>query len=139
MIEMMIVLLIVAILAAIAYPSYQESVFKTRRAEGRAALARTMQQQERYFSLHATYIAFSAESSDANEKKFKWFSGDNARSSFYEISAKACGDESMRNCVMLIAQPGTAKVNSGFRDLSCGVLTLNSRGERTAGMERCWK
>jgi type IV pilus assembly protein PilE len=138
LIEMMIVLIVIAILGAIAFPSYQASVLKTRRAEGRAALARIMLQQERYYSLHTSYLAFSAGSTDANERKFSWFSGDNAAASAYELSAKACNGESIRDCVIITAQPGTPRVNAGYRDPQCGSLTLNSRGERSAAADQCW-
>lgn len=138
MIELMVVLIIVAILAAIAIPSYQESVLKTRRTEGRAALMKVMQQQERYYSLHTTYLAFSSSSTDAEAKKFSWFSGENAKASFYEISAQACNGKTIRDCVLLIAQPGTGMVNSAYRDPLCGTMSLNSRGEKYAAADRCW-
>ncbi|WP_353156901.1 type IV pilin protein [Herminiimonas fonticola] len=138
MIELMVVLIIVAILAAIAIPSYQESVLKTRRTEGRAALMKAMQQQERYYSLHTTYLAFSSSSTDAEAKKFSWFSGANAKTSFYEISAQACNGKTIRDCVLLIAQPGTVMVNSAYRDPLCGTMSLNSRGEKSAAADRCW-
>ncbi len=137
-IELMIALFIIAILAAIAFPSYQESVLKTKRTEGRAALMKTMQQQERYYSLHTTYVAFSSTSTDANEKRFSWFSGENAESSFYEISAQSCEDQSLRDCVLLTAQPGTSKVNAQYRDPKCGKLALSSSGEKTAEADGCW-
>lgn len=138
MIELMVVLIIAAILAAVAIPSYQESVLKTRRSEGRAALMKGMQQQERYYSLHTTYLAFSSSSTDAEAKKFSWFSGANAKASFYEISAQACSGKTIRDCVVLIAQPGTGKVNASYRDPVCGALSLNSSGEESAGADRCW-
>lgn len=138
LIELLIVLIIIAILAAIAFPSYQESVLKTKRTEGRAALMKTMQQQERFYSLHTTYLAFSSTSVDANQKRFSWYSGDNAESSLYEISAQSCGDKSLRDCVLLTAQPGTSKVNSQYRDLKCGKLTLSSSGKKTAEADGCW-
>ncbi|MBT5967504.1 MAG: prepilin-type N-terminal cleavage/methylation domain-containing protein, partial [Gammaproteobacteria bacterium] len=37
-IELMITVAIIGILASIAYPSYQESVYKSRRADGKGAL-----------------------------------------------------------------------------------------------------
>ncbi|HTH43551.1 MAG TPA: type IV pilin protein [Oxalicibacterium sp.] len=138
LIEAMIVLLIVAILAAIAYPSYRESVLKTRRTEGKAALMKLMQQQERYYTLHASYLAFSAGSSDEEAKRFKWFSGDSPAASFYEIEAGACEGEDLRACVMLNAWPGSARVNASYRDPLCGRLSLNSRGERSADAASCW-
>jgi type IV pilus assembly protein PilE len=139
MIEMMIVLVVLVILASIAYPSYQQAILKAKRSEGRAALTRTMQQQERYYSIYTSYLAFSSDSTGTNEKKFKWFSGENASSSLYEISARACDGENIRDCVLLIAQPGTIKVIPDYRDPLCGNLTLNSKGERSADADRCWQ
>jgi type IV pilus assembly protein PilE len=134
----MITLTIIAILTAIAFPSYRESVLKTKRTEGRAALMKAMQQQERYYSLHTTYLAFSSVSIDVNEKRFSWFSGENAQNSFYEISAQSCKDKSLRDCVLLTAQPGTSKVNAHYRDPKCGKLALFSSGEKTAEADGCW-
>lgn len=141
LIEIMVVVAIVAILAAIVYPSYQESIRKARRAEGRAALMALMQQQERYYSQNTSYIAFSSASTDANEKRFKWFSGDNAASSSYEINASACPGDMIQNCAMLTAKPGTEKVNSSHTDAACGNLTLTSSGEKHASgsATNCWQ
>ena len=139
MIEIMIVLVILVILAAIALPSYQESIRKGRRAEGHAALVRIMQQQERYYSMHTSYIAFSSESTDADARRFSWFSGEKASSSSYEIIATPCDGEGLRECVVLTALPGTAKVDSRYRDPVCGNLILDSRGKRTANEDRCWR
>lgn len=138
LIEVMSVMLIAAILAAIAYPSYREAILKARRIEGKAALMKLMQQQERYYALHASYLAFSAETEGDEERRFQWFSGDSPVSSFYEIDARACDGESLRDCVILSARPGTARVNTSYRDAVCGHLSLNSRGERAADATQCW-
>lgn len=138
LVELMVVLIILAILAAIAYPSYQESILKTKRAEGRAALMRTMQQQERYYSRQASYISFSVASADADAKSFRWYSGDNAASSLYEISAEACDGAEIRDCVKLTASPGTQNVNRNYQDPVCGRLTLTSEGEKSADAVQCW-
>lgn len=50
LIEVMIVVAIVAILAAIALPSYQESVRKSKRAEARAGLLEASQWMQRFYS-----------------------------------------------------------------------------------------
>ena len=138
LIEAMLVLLLLAILASIAYPTYREAILKSRRAEAKAALLKLMQQQERYYSLHATYLAFSADTAGDDENRFQWFSGDSAKTSFYEIDARACDGEGLRDCVILSASPGTARVNAGYRDPVCGRLSLNSRGERAADAPQCW-
>lgn len=137
-IEVMLVLVILAILATIALPSYQESILKARRAEGRSALMKGMQQQERYYSLNNTYLEFSSASTDAEAKKFSWFSGETAASSSYEISAQACEGKSIQDCVVLIAQAGTPKVDARHRDPLCGQLRLNSTGEKLPDADRCW-
>ena len=78
LIEVMVTVVVVAILATIAYPSYQDAVRKTKRAEGRAALMQIMQQEERYYSHATTYIAFTSAATEPEEKKFKWYSADSA-------------------------------------------------------------
>lgn len=137
-VELMIVLIVIAILAAIAFPSYQESVLKTKRVEGRAALMRIMQQQERYYSLHARYVAFSAASNDAETQQFRWYSGEHPHVSLYEIHAQACDGKDIRDCVMLTATPGTQNVNRDYRDPTCGKLMLTSEGEKSADADHCW-
>ncbi len=57
LIEIMIVVAIVGILAAIAYPSYQDSVRKSRRADAKTALLEVAQLEERFFSVNNQYSA----------------------------------------------------------------------------------
>lgn len=137
LIELMVVVAIVAILAAVAYPSYQDSVIKTKRAEARAALMQIMQQQERLYSQNNAYSVFSK----ASPNNFKWYSGDSAATSSYEIKADACTGDTISNCVLLTATPGTANVNSGYVDAKCGNLMLTSTGIKTASgtATNCWK
>lgn len=138
LVEVIIALAIAVILASIAYPSYMESVRKAKRMEGRAALMRLIQQEERFYTLHNSYIKFSFSSTDENERKFKWFSGDSAPRSAYEIKAEACANETIQNCVQLTAMPGTDNVDSNYKDLVCGDLKLNSAGVKSANKADCW-
>ncbi len=57
LVELMIVLVVVAVLAAVALPSYQASVRKGRRAEAFTALSLLQQAQERWRSNNASYTA----------------------------------------------------------------------------------
>lgn len=141
LIEILVVTVIMLILATVAFPSYQESVRKAKRAEGRAALLQVMQQQERYYSQNSSYIAFSSSSTDEREKRFAWHSGGQADESAYEIHATACENESIRNCVLLVATPGTTRVDSNYRDAKCGNLMLTSTGMKTASTDAdgCWE
>ena len=140
LIELMLVLVIVGILAAVAYPSFQRYVIRGKRTQAQAALLQLMQQQERYFSQNNTYLAFSAAATDPQQQLFKWWSGNSAADSAYEIAGAACEGLSITACVQLSATPGTATVDARFRDEECGVLSMRSTGQRAASgrAARCW-
>ena len=55
LIEVMIVVAIIGILAAIGYPSYQEQVAKSRRADAQRALMEAEQYMRRFFSARDTF------------------------------------------------------------------------------------
>lgn len=59
LIELMIVVAVVAILAAIAVPSYQEQVRKSRRAQAKADIVEYVQMAERFFTVNNTYVGFA--------------------------------------------------------------------------------
>ena len=138
LIEVLTVLTIGAVLATIALPSYHAVICRTRRAEGRAALLKLMQQQEQVYTQRTSYVAFSATSSDPDQLRFKWYSGDTAHASAYEIEASPCDTMQIAECVVLSARPGTERVNNGFTDPHCGVLRLDSFGKMWADSGDCW-
>ena len=150
LIELMITVAILGILAAIALPSYQESVLKGRRAEGRTALLELMQAQERYATQHNCYLGFTTTSAGvstplspgsacggttATTLPFKNFSGDNLANAHYLLSAVACAGLSIQDCVVVSATPlrSDPKVN---------VLSLSSTGEKSCNgsdTTKCWR
>ena len=138
LIELVVVLAIISLLTALAMPAFQQSVIKAKRAQAQAALLQLMQQQERYYTQHNTYLAFSSGSADGGQ--FKWWSGDTAAHSAYEIQAISCAGLSITQCVKLIAMPGTDKVDQAFKDVNCETLSLDSAGQRLASgtVQRCW-
>jgi type IV pilus assembly protein PilE len=102
--ELLIVMAIVAILGAIAYPSYTSSVLKGKRAQARTALVDLLQQQERYMTQRNCYLAFSntngtvtasasglpCGTTSTSAVPFKIYSGDSATNTAYWLSADAC-------------------------------------------------
>lgn len=56
LIELMITVVIVGILAAIAYPAYQNSVTQSRRADAQGALTQLNNAMERVFTQNNTYM-----------------------------------------------------------------------------------
>lgn len=138
LIELITALAICAILMAVALPNYQQAVVLVRRNEGQNALLRSMQQQEQIYTQRTAYLAFSAASTDPDASRFKWYSGDSAPTSSYEIEAQACPDMHLAECVRIHARPGTQRVNQRFLDKACGTLWLDSFGKKGADGENCW-
>ena len=132
LIELMIVVAIVGILAAVAYPSYQESIRKSKRAEGRTALMEVLQQQERYMTQNNTYLAFSSGSTTV---PFRTYSGDKKASASYLLEAKACTNQDIKDCVQIIGTPQyTEPAITTLIATSTGVKSCT--GSNTAV---CWK
>lgn len=140
LIELLVALAIAGLLLALAVPAYHGHVVRAKRVQGQASLLRLMQQQERYYSQNNRYLAFSAASDPSQAQQFPWWSGDGPAASAYEIEALACPASTIGQCVLLRALPGTPKVDVRFHDPECGVLSLDSTGQRgSSGPARhCW-
>lgn len=140
LVEMMVVMAILLILAALVYPSYASYVVKARRVEAQSALLRTMQDQERYYTQYNTYLPFTAERPGDENMSVKWWLGESAARSAYELSGRACGALPLAACIELRAEPGTGRVDATFRDPECETLTLDSTGRHGAGGRAtgCW-
>jgi type IV pilus assembly protein PilE len=60
LVELMVVILVIAILASIAVPTYQSQIRKSRRTDAKAAVLDLASREEKYFSLNNTYTNSSA-------------------------------------------------------------------------------
>lgn len=135
LVELMAVIVVIGILIAIGFPSYQEHVRKGKRAEGKAALLRAAQLQERFFSDNNQY-ATQAQLAAAFGAAGAIYSGDNPNSTAgaYTVTV-ALGAGNTSHTL-------TATPNGGHTDPNCGNLTLTSAGVRgrsgTAPMNTCW-
>ena len=73
LIELMIVVAIIGIIGAIAYPAYQKNVRETMRADAQAELVKFAALQERFFSDNnayaaaATTLGFGSDTPESNE------------------------------------------------------------------------
>ena len=122
LIEAMIVVAIVAILAAVAYPSYLESVRKSRRAEARAQLMETAQYMQRFYSQNDSFKRAINEEKDMSLPS-ALASVPKQGSKTYDIQFVA--DSLKPHAFNLEAIPTGAM--AGDR---CGTLRLDSTGRR---------
>lgn len=112
LIELMIVVAVVAILVAIAYPSYQEQMRKSRRAQAQADLIEYAQAAERYHTVNNTYADWDV----PNE------SSPRTGAEHYSISV----DDLTSTTFTLTATPTSA----AQADDRCGVLTTDHAGRK---------
>ncbi|HEY5801394.1 MAG TPA: type IV pilin protein [Burkholderiaceae bacterium] len=137
LIELMVALAIVCILSSVALPSYSAYLRRAARTEGQMALALAMQAQERHYAQNNTYRGFGGDGGGGDS--VVWWSGRAPAASRYEIAAMPCDSQSLQQCVLLTATPGTARVDGRHRDPECGTLSLSSSGERLPREPRtCW-
>ncbi|EAT11134.1 prepilin-type N-terminal cleavage/methylation domain-containing protein [Bermanella marisrubri] len=122
LIELMIVLAIIGILAAVIIPNQSATVNRASRGDGMGTLLDVMRAQENHFANDFTY---TTDLTDLNLSD-PYVSGD------YSISASKCDDGSdLTACVKL-----TATAQGG--QAADGNLTLNSRGEKTHNGTNKW-
>lgn len=125
LVELMIVVAVVAILASIALPSYNESVRKSRRAQAKADMVEYAQIAERFFSVNNTYAGFNATLPARSPRE----AGSPQR---YGLNFAANG-----TTFTITATPTGAQASD-----RCGTLTINQTGAKTengvAPFSECW-
>ena len=137
LIELLIVIVIIGILAAFAFPAYQGHVLKSRRATAEGCLLQYAQLMERFYSNGFTYIDIDGNDTDngASEVLPSLQCAANDLNDFYTFSLSAVAAQSYT----LQGVPDTAKQN----DTKCGTLSINQAGVRTesgtaSDATECW-
>ncbi|KAF0812442.1 Fimbrial protein [Andreprevotia sp. IGB-42] len=113
LVELMIVVAVIGILAAIAVPAYQQYVRKARRADAQTVLLTNAQALERYFTLNNTY----ADSSGNCPTLTITEAPVDGSTKYYDITAASCDSAGFT----LTATPKNAQ----SRD---GIITLTGTG-----------
>jgi type IV pilus assembly protein PilE len=136
LIEVMIALVVIALLAAVAYPAYTSAIAKNRRAEGVAAIAAVQLAQERWRSNHDTY------SNSFTDLKVGEYS---SPSGYYKLAIS--GNDDVGYTVTATAETGKAQAS----DTNCvrlqiqverSILTYRSGASAGAldetNQHKCW-
>jgi len=125
-VEVLIVMLVAAILASIAYPSYVDSVRKARRSEAKADIVRTQILQEKYRVSHTEYAPDTTTLSVSSS------------SSHYLLSTTpVTGSASTSYEVVATAQANQAQDSE--RGISCTTMKLSVvAGQESYTPAQCW-
>lgn len=115
LIELLFVVCIIGILAAIAFPSYQNQLYKIRRSEGQQNLLLVASELEDFYAKNNTYMGY----------KLNTYSAE-----FYDFAIIQLAENNYAICA-------TPKIGSSQEQDPCGSLSINDRQVMGPRVE-CW-
>jgi len=121
LIELMIVVLIIGIISAIAYPTYRGHMMRSHRAEGKALLVDAAARQERFYSNGNPALTYTTNMVALNFGDVP----EEFVTERYELTATGCP---IGSCFTLQVEA----INGQQQDTDCRFLTFNSVGQRGA-------
>ncbi|MEP9321028.1 type IV pilin protein [Pseudomonas sp. LABIM340] len=117
LIELMVTVAIVAILAAVAFPSYQRYVLRSHRVEAQAVLSEAAARQERYYSQNNAYASTAAAlnmTSNVNALQYYSLAISNITATTYTLTATATGSQAKdAPCLSLSLDQAGTRSNTG--------------------------
>lgn len=133
LIELMIVLVIIAILAAVALPSYQNSLVKTWRNKATGCLTEMAQGMERRFTSTISYEGPAGTPDILPPNSCTVEDGMATRYAFDFVATPTANQFTLR---------ATPQGDQAARDALCAVLTIDQTGLRattgTGDVNLCW-
>jgi type IV pilus assembly protein PilE len=132
LIEVMIVVVIVAILTMIAYPSFMQSVRKSKRTDAHTALTRASNNLERFFGTNNSYTT------DAGQLGLMSEGGTAYSDNGHYVMTITGGASGIGSSYVINAEAKVGDMQAD--DDGCTTLTLDSLGRRTPDPvdSRCW-
>lgn len=137
LIELMVVVAIIGIIAAFAYPSYLQQIRDTRRADCSGALVSLGNAMERHYSINGSYLGAAAAGANTGTP------------GIYAATCPVDGGAPTYNITIAAAAASTYTLNAAPTGPQtgdkCGTLTLTNTGVKgingaAAGMtwDNCW-
>jgi type IV pilus assembly protein PilE len=124
LIELLITVALVAVLAAVALPSYREHVRKSRRAEAQAYLMAVAARQQQFLvdtRAYAASLSTIAIPTPANV------------SAAYDLTLATADGPPPTFLISAAPKAGSDQVHE-----RCGALSIDQTGARTAALGTCW-
>ena len=142
LVELLIMVVILGVLGAIAYPSYTRSVAKGKRAEAKAQLLEAAQYMQRYYSQNDRYDQSNAATPVANALPTPLTTvPKNATGSAINYNLSFATNSLTTNGFTIQAVPA----NTMASDM-CGTLSVNQVGRKSVSnttnsqtADTCWK
>ena len=139
LIELMVAVLVIAILASIAVPTYTAQTRKSRRTEARSAILDLAGREERVLSVSNSYSQVPA---DVNYPgtALNWGTGISVGSGYYTVvvTVPDPAQTGVTNSFIITATAVGSQANDG----ACATLSVNQLGQQTAtgtDSTNCWK
>lgn len=130
LIELVVVMVIIGILAAIAVPSYRQYVVRSQRVDAKSALLALATAQEKFYLQCNTYATALAGASSCADGEVAF--GETSEKGWYALSITAADGAGFT--VRAVPSAGSPQAT----DARCSWFQVTDRGVRTASDPSCW-
>ncbi|MFP4315875.1 MAG: type IV pilin protein [Desulfovibrionales bacterium] len=120
LIELLVAVAIIAILAAVAIPSYRSHILKSQRSDGKVAIMESAQRLERYYTNNNTYAGATVGNADTD-------------------TIQATSEEGFYTLSLPVLTAGNYTIQAtrvGGNDPECATMNATHTGAKTPA--ECW-
>ena len=135
LIELLVTVGVIGVLTSVAYPSYQEQVFKSKRATSTQSVLECAAMLERRFTLNSTFTSDACDDVNNDDYVITVAVSGQTRTN------RACTSNGNENCFLITS------TSSNASDTKCKTMTYNELGIKlayksdgsTLNTETCWR